>query len=52
MRASCKICHFYKKSGFCEWTRREVKRYIDIKKYSCIGYVNKKDKNIRGILYE
>lgn len=48
----CKNCYFYKKQkDFCDWTRRNVKRYVNINQYSCFGYVNKKDINIRGNLY-
>ena len=51
-RMSCRKCFFYKRfNGFCKWNRRSVKRYVDVRKYSCIGYVNKKDDTIRGKLY-
>ena len=50
---NCSDCLYYvKKKGFCEWTRRNVKRYVIPEEYACIGYVNKQDTNIRGTLYE
>ena len=52
-RKCCKRCLFYKKrKGFCEWTCRNVKRYVNIHEYACIGYVDKKNQEIRGRLYD